>query len=203
MRSVTAILLLLLLLSGCDSPGSALLRITPFPPQTDAELQAMLQKLAPIQIPPGASDIQVARVQRPRTAPIDLFAVFIAFRCSPDHAEQIIRTDSPRDNSVRIQPNRVTVTDDPDTSTGRPIITPARFPLPPMFPDVFFEGHDLSRCQTLSIRVAGAPEWFTPHQMRSGIADRCVWNKGHLHMEFYYDKDRQTMFLRLEELQPE
>jgi hypothetical protein len=147
--------------------------------------------------------MRAARVPRSYAAYTNLFSYFFAYHCFPEEAAQTICTDSPLDNSITLSPLRVTVTNDPATWTNRPVIIPSRFPPAPVFPDVFYERHDLSDRSLLSIRVGDAPDWFTPQTMRRGIVDRCIWKRGKIHVEFYYDADRETMFLRFDELRPE
>ena len=68
------------------------------------------------------------------------------------------------------------------------------------FPDVFYENLDLASCDTLLIRSGGAPEWYSPETIRNGLADRCVWGRGRVLVEFYFDEDRGMMSLRIDEL---
>lgn len=144
-----------------------------------------------------------SRIVRDTEGYSGLWTFFFAFRCPPQEADQMLRRDSPLDNSVAIEPGRITVTDDATDGKSRPIIVPAQFPRPPVFPDVFYEKHDLSGCSILRIRTYGAPEWYTPQKIQRGLADRNVWRKGQIHSEYYYDRDTTTMYLRFDELRPD
>ena len=203
MRVAFVLLPLLWLTTSCEPGGNAARVPHSFPPHTTADLQKLVQALAPVDVPSSASDIRAARVPHPYASYSNLFTYFFAFHCSPEEAARTIRTDSPHRNSITVDPLRITVTNDLPTGIDRPVIIPSHFPAAPAFPDVFYEGRDLSGCTLLSIRVGGAPDWFTPQQMRRGIADRCVWEKGQVQGEFYYDADRETMFLRFDQLRPE
>jgi hypothetical protein len=199
MRAALAILPFLLFATACEQSGSA----RPLGPLSSRQLQTVVRSLAPVDIPSSASDVLAARILRSSAAYSNLLTFFFAFRCSPEDADRIMRRDSSLDNSIKVDPLRVTITDDPSAGTDRPIIVPAQFPAAPVFPDVFYERQDLGDCSVLRIRVKDAPEWFTPHTMKRGIAARCVWGLGQIQVEFYYDSDRQTMFLRFDQLRPE
>ena len=203
MRAAAAMLPFLWLTTACEPAGSTARPPSPFtPPRNVSELRGLVGSLAPIEIPSPASNILAARVPRSYERHTNLFSYFFAFSCSPTQAVRIIRTDSPGDNSITVDSLRITATNDLSTGTDRPIIVPRFFQSPPVFPDVFYEGYDLTNCHQLSIRVSDAPEWFSPHMMKNGIADRGVWKRWQILVEFYYDADRQTMFLRFDELLP-
>ena len=187
----------------CGPAGGSSRSLPAFPPHTFADMQRLVQSLAPIDIPSTASDMHAARVPRRYATYTSLFSYFFAYRCSPEEAAQTIRTDSPLDNSITLDPLWVTVTNDPTTGTDRPVIIPSSFPASPVFRDIFYEHHDLSDWSLLSIRVGDAPGWFTPQAMRSGIADRCLWKRGEIQVEFYCDADRKMMFLRFDGLRRE
>ena len=72
-----------------------------------------------------------------------------------------------------------------------------------VFPDVFYETLDLSHCDTLRIRTNGAPPWYRPDLMSNGLADRCSWDRGRILTEFYFDADRELMYMRIEERRPD
>ncbi len=199
---VFAILPLVWLIIACEPTATSSSYARPFPPQTVSDFQRLVRSLAPIDIPSSASEILSARVSRTHANYTNLFSYFFAFRCSAIEAAQIIRTDSSLDNSVTVNEVRIRVTNDILSGADRPIISPSRFPAAPVFPDVLYERGDLSDRSLLTIRVSDAPEWFTPHTMRRGIADRCIWKRGQIQVEFYFDADRQTMFLRFDELRP-
>lgn len=202
MRVLATLLPFVWLLTSCEPSERLSFPSEPFPPKTASELRQWVQAMAPIEIPLSASNIHAVRVSRPSAGYSNLMTFFFAFKCSAVEAEQVIRTESPRDNSVVVSPRRVTVKGDNTESKGRPQIMPSRFPEPPIFPDVFYERYDLSKCSLLQIRVKQAPEWFSPQQMQRGIADRCTWRRSQIHSELYYDADRQTMFLRFDQLRP-
>lgn len=202
MRSMVVLLPVFLLLMSCEPSERLSIPAGPFPPKTADELRQWVQALSHIEIPASASDIMAVRVPRSSTSYSNLVTFFFAFKCPIIEAEQVIRKQSPLDNSVAIDPNRVIVTSESAESEGRPHVTTSNFPEPPVFPDVFYEKHDLSKCKELKIRVKLAPDWYSPHLMKRGMADRCVWRRGQIHSELYYDAEREIMFLRFDQLRP-
>ncbi len=202
MRTLVLLLSCVWLLTSCEPAERLSFPSGQFPPKTAEELRLWIQALAPIEIPSSASDIQAVRVPRPSTSYSNLATFFFAFRCSNTEAEQVIRKESPHDNSVVVDPKRVTVTKDDTEGEDRPQVMPSRFREPPIFPDVFYEKHDLNKCTLLQIRVKRAPEWYSPQLMKRGLADRCSWKRGQIHSELYFDADRHIMFLRFDQLRP-
>ena len=57
----------------------------------------------------------------------------------------------------------------------------------PVFPDVFYELHDLDNLSILTIRTNGAPQWFKPQLIKRGIGSRSVWKDGQVCGEVYHD----------------
>lgn len=201
MRVLISLPALAMVVASCEPSERLLFPQSPFPPKTEAELRRWVEAFAPIEIA-SATNIKGARVRRVSATYSNLESFFFAFQCSSGEADRVVRRESARDNSVFVEPSRVIVKVDAEESAKRPEIMPSRFPAEPIFPDVFYEGYDLSNCSVLQIRLNGAPEWFNPHLMKRGLASRCVWRRGQVHSEAYYDADRKTMFLRFDLLRP-
>jgi hypothetical protein len=198
---VAASLLLLGWISTSCGPSATLNKPAfPFPPKTAEELQSFVRSRAPIDTPATASNIFATRIPRASAIDTNLATFFVAFRCSREEAMQTIGVNSSLDNSIIIDPVRVSVTNAAPGEVLGPIVLPNRIPSPPVYPDVFYEGRELGEYRILRIRVDGAPSWFTPQMIQRGIADRCLWKRGQILVEFYFDDDRQLMFLRFDEL---
>ncbi len=201
MRVLVLLPALAMVLASCEPSERLLFPQSPFPPKTESELRRWVEAFAPIQIA-SATNIKGARVQQASGTYSNLESFFFAFQCSSSEADQVVRRGSAQDNSVFVEPSRVSVKADAEEGVKRPEIRPSRFPAEPIFPDVFYKGHDLSNYSVLQIRLKGAPEWFNPHLMKRGLASRCVWRHGQVHSEVYYDSDRKTMFLCFDLLRP-
>ena len=195
------IVLLVATLTGCARQRS----VPPsFPPTDSATLQRFAEHFVPsIEIIPSGDTLHAERVQRTDTTYQGLYTYFIAYSCKPHGAERLLRSDHPLDNSILVDATKMTIETDPEDGKRMLTIRPPDMTKTSVFPDVLYENLDLSRCDTLRIRTNSAPQWYRPDLMSNGLADRCSWDRGRVLTEFYFDADRELMYMRIEERRPD
>ena len=171
-----------------------------FPPQDSDSLERFLRRFIPdAQVESSGDVLESHRVRREHAGYENIFTYYFMFSCEQGPARELIGTGNPLDNSVTI--NAAMMTIDADRSE-RINIRLADLSGSSTFPDVFYENLNMQGCDSLRIRKGGAPDWYTPERIREGLADRCIWGRGRVLVEFYFDADRDLMFIRIDELRP-
>ena len=171
-----------------------------FPPgDVDALRRFLRQYIPDAQLESSGGILEVHRIRREHAGYDDLYTYYLAFSCERASALELLGYRNPLDNSITIDASEMTL--DTDRSERITLRTP-NLAETSTFPDVFYEKLDLEECDTLLIRKRDAPEWYTPERIAVGLADRCVWGRGRVLVEFYFDADREMMFVRIDELRP-
>ncbi len=172
-----------------------------FPPRDVSTLRRFLRHYIPdAQIESSGEFLEAHRIRREYSGYDDLYTYYLGFSCERASALELIGHGNPLDNSIAIDDSKMALDTDP---SERIVLRTVDLSETSTFPDVFFEKLDLKGCDTLLIRKRDAPEWYTPERIAVGLADRCVWGRGRVLIEFYFDADRERMFLRIDELRPE
>ena len=172
---------------------------TKFPPRDAKSLERFLRQYVPsAEIGLSGDLIEAHQLQKQGAGYDDLSIYYLAFSCKREAASKLIGHGARLDNSIIIDPVAMTI----DVAKSERVSIRPSDDSGGTFPDVFYENLDLASCDRLLIRKGGAPDWYSPDSIRKGLADRCVWGRGRVLVEFYFDEDREMMFIRIDELRP-
>jgi len=171
--------------------------LLPFPPKNTTDLQRFVSVFGPMDFAPSTQEVKAVKVPSSSSDYAGLSTYYFAYRCDQAGAAPLFRYT----NAVHIKVPPLTIGRDPKDGERELDFHPPETPTH-VFPDMFYRVLDLSHCDTLLIRMKGAPTWYEPDLITNGLAERLWWGRGHGIIEMYYNADTEMMYLRLDELRP-